>query len=724
MTENVIQKSADQILEEIFSTLVSEPITTVSTASDSSSFPSNEPTTPKTDTTIVAELKPEVKENSVISDKKKKKKDKKKSKKKKRKKDDGSDSESRRRNKEKKKKKDVSPSAKETRKEPKTKQNPEVKSSGPTTDRKEAKKDATTKSEELPKTKEETRIRGKTDSKPHAKEGSKKDDKSESKSHSKDDGVKKVDKTESKPDVKVKTDDKLESKSCAKDGAKKTDKTESKPRAKEESKKPTKTDSKADNVSAKSHLGARPHADDRRTRKTETNESRRSHPSPKRRKSRSRSPIGRRPLSRRSRSRSPPRNRARIRPRSRSPARSPPYHRKRSRSPAIQKRPATPPKSPRIDKAQLLEFARQNLKRMQETGSLPAGVTVPNPPAEVTPTTTQFTGKTVAELTDYCKHLMADRSGDEDEKSGTKESETTFTRHPFQIKPRSDTIVMNIRNAVALPVRKPEERVVAQAQLKQQFPVSSGQQHLDLEWIPVTPSPIVKETNGAPKVPKAITASVAPTPRVSLPIVEPPAADIGSIVAKRISSIRKLQENQFDVQARLELEEAESMSQNWATFHHTNPMTGEPIPELINWSGAPQAWVKKDLFTSAAPVAGGVGMKLLQKMGWQPGEGLGRHGEGTLEPLSLDIKMDKKGLLSKEEMVGPARATPAVKLMQEFQGKHPVSILHELCTKHHWEPPVFEQVLDIGPDHLKHFLFKVGNSLVVCGTNTDTVFLM
>lgn len=36
------------------------------------------------------------------------------------------------------------------------------------------------------------------------------------------------------------------------------------------------------------------------------------------------------------------------------------------------------------------------------------------------------------------------------------------------------------------------------------------------------------------------------------------------------------------------IQEAESMSQNWATFHHTNPMTGEPIPELINWSGAPQ----------------------------------------------------------------------------------------------------------------------------------------
>lgn len=161
----------------------------------------------------------------------------------------------------------------------------------------------------------------------------------------------------------------------------------------------------------------------------------------------------------------------------------------------------------------------------------------------------------MAELTDYCKHLMADRSGEEDEANGKKDSETTFTRHPFQIKPRSDAIVMNIRNAVALPVRKPEERVVAQAQLKQQFPVSSGQQHLELEWVPVPPPPVTtKESTSSSKIAKAVTAAIAPTPRVSLPIAETPSADIGSIVAKRISSIRKLQENQFDVQARLELE--------------------------------------------------------------------------------------------------------------------------------------------------------------------------
>jgi len=38
-----------------------------------------------------------------------------------------------------------------------------------------------------------------------------------------------------------------------------------------------------------------------------------------------------------------------------------------------------------------------------------------------------------------------------------------------------------------------------------------------------------------------------------------------------------------------------------------------------------------------------MGMKLLQKMGWRPGEGLGKNKEGGLEPLNLDVKMDKKG---------------------------------------------------------------------------------
>lgn len=48
----------------------------------------------------------------------------------------------------------------------------------------------------------------------------------------------------------------------------------------------------------------------------------------------------------------------------------------------------------------------------------------------------------------------------------------------------------------------------------------------------------------------------------------------------------------------------------------------------------------------ATPVSGGMGMSLLQKMGWKPGEGLGKNHEGALEPLKLPVKTDKKGELS------------------------------------------------------------------------------
>ena len=163
-------------------------------------------------------------------------------------------------------------------------------------------------------------------------------------------------------------------------------------------------------------------------------------------------------------------------------------------------------------------------------------------------------GKTVEELTDYCKHLQQGESADESEHPSTP-------FHPFQIKARSDSIVMNIRNAIPLPVRKPDERIIGQSQLKQQFPVSSGQQHLELEWIPVTPTPTVNmkevSTKAKDKGMKTNLAAVAPTPRqpsASIPLPSAPAINIGVAVAKRLSSIKKLQDNQEDTQARLELE--------------------------------------------------------------------------------------------------------------------------------------------------------------------------
>lgn len=45
-----------------------------------------------------------------------------------------------------------------------------------------------------------------------------------------------------------------------------------------------------------------------------------------------------------------------------------------------------------------------------------------------------------------------------------------------------------------------------------------------------------------------------------------------------------------------------------------------------------------------------MGMHLLQKMGWRPGEGLGKDKSGSLQPLLLEVKHDRKGLVSGNEV--------------------------------------------------------------------------
>lgn len=62
-------------------------------------------------------------------------------------------------------------------------------------------------------------------------------------------------------------------------------------------------------------------------------------------------------------------------------------------------------------------------------------------------------------------------------------------------------------------------------------------------------------------------------------------------------------------------------------------------------TGGPQAWAKKDQLKNATALSGGMGMHLLQRMGWRPGEGLGKNKEGGTEPLALDVKTGKNYLL-------------------------------------------------------------------------------
>lgn len=59
---------------------------------------------------------------------------------------------------------------------------------------------------------------------------------------------------------------------------------------------------------------------------------------------------------------------------------------------------------------------------------------------------------------------------------------------------------------------------------------------------------------------------------------------------------------------------------------------------------------QQDQLMATVPVSGGMGMHLLQKMGWRPGEGLGKERNGALQPLLLEVKLDKKGLVANEEV--------------------------------------------------------------------------
>lgn len=75
-------------------------------------------------------------------------------------------------------------------------------------------------------------------------------------------------------------------------------------------------------------------------------------------------------------------------------------------------------------------------------------------------------------------------------------------------------------------------------------------------------------------------------------------------------------------------------------------------------------------------------MALLQKMGWRPGEGLGKNKEGTLEPLQLEVKLDKRGLVSNEDIGAaklgkiPKSAVPAVKTLE---GMFKSITMHVFC---------------------------------------------
>lgn len=95
------------------------------------------------------------------------------------------------------------------------------------------------------------------------------------------------------------------------------------------------------------------------------------------------------------------------------------------------------------------------------------------------------------------------------------------------------------------------------------------------------------------------------------------------------------------------------MSQ-WAQSKYTpGQYTGSTDVRVLTskeLSSGSQAWARKNQLIDTKPVTSGMGMHLLKKMGWMPGEGLGKESNGSLMPLLLELKLDKRGLEANEEV--------------------------------------------------------------------------
>ncbi|XP_029168574.1 protein SON isoform X2 [Nylanderia fulva] len=259
-----------------------------------------------------------------------------------------------------------------------------------------------------------------------------------------------------------------------------------------------------------------------------------------------------------------------------------------------------------IDKKKLLEIARRNAINMIKQGTLPLAQ------QDKAIAAIQSGGKTVEELTDFCKSLSKSEELGElssiSSEGEESESEKGF-HHPFLLKERPSSIIMNIRDAKQLPTKTFQEKTAETSnQLRLQFPVSSGQHHRrsENEWVPVTPK------KPEPKKLFVPASSEPPAIMPPLPVPEPvpplqpvqtvfptvtKSVDIGSIVSERLAAMRKLTENPNDVGALNAMHRAQNEMRTWAESKQIpgqfTGSTGVRVLTPAELSSGYQAWARK-----------------------------------------------------------------------------------------------------------------------------------
>ncbi|XP_062906514.1 protein SON-like isoform X1 [Mobula hypostoma] len=423
------------------------------------------------------------------------------------------------------------------------------------------------------------------------------------------------------------------------------------------------------------------------------------------RRSRTRSGSSRRSRSRVKRSHSPrPKSRSKDRVCHRSASRGylsqlvrtrrSPDWRRRSRSPLRRSTSRTAERLTDLDKAQLLEIAKANAAAMCAKAGMPLPANLKPVVPLVKEVITKKRGcSSIEEFTEKCKKIV--ESSDDNElgnKPHLSEEDEPFSSQPIKVNELKPISFSLSQNATVKPTAK------TQVALTKEFPVSSGSQHRKKEvlngygqWVPVE------------KTSKETTDDVFP--EVSSQVV-----DISATMSERAAAQKRLVKNPYDVEAMSMILRAQEQIDVWAQANSLpGQFTGSTGVQVLTYEelthSGPQAWIRKDQFLKAAPLTGGMGAQLMQKMGWREGEGLGKNKNGPVEPIVVDFKTDRKGLVAEGEKT--QKKFGNFPILKDLSGKHPVSALIEICNKRKWPPPKFLMVCDSGPDHCKHFLFKV-----------------
>ncbi|XP_055328815.1 protein Son-like [Paramacrobiotus metropolitanus] len=374
--------------------------------------------------------------------------------------------------------------------------------------------------------------------------------------------------------------------------------------------------------------------------------------------------------------------------------------------------------SSQIDCEKLREAAIKNAIELRRMGKIPPEYTMSAEERALW----RSGGKSLEDLTAFCKR-MAQRSREGDRESSVA-SELPVYNHPYHVKDRPllTEIIMHINNAKAVPVKTQQERIALNLPLRELYPVSTGSNHREMTWQPVI-SHEREERYAENPVPKKKPTKEKEKPALTLEDqlkAQPPPPDYRIPISfadklRLLKFQRELAKNPDNPYILNQMQETQQQMLEWANqFTYTgNP--GEFTGETAGYntasahSSGKQAWARKDQLMNLKPV-GGKGQYLLQKMGWIAGQSLGVRQHGTLEPLKMTIKMDKRGLIAQEEIRGKQPTSfRGVKTVSfpGYENQHPCSALNEVCTKNGWGTPSFILVEEGGQPHRKTFLFQV-----------------